>query len=575
MLLSSYFFFLLCIYREVDNYLKKQERMIKMELRFNDFITECKSILNNDIEWVYLYKSYIDKNESYKDDVFIMSAMIENVKEYRKQLLEKIDWGFSNDGFGKSTFYQYGGSDGEIKFSSGRLQKNFDIEFEYTVAVRYFKGEYSPEVEINPELIWYGNLLPTDKGYIDEETKEVKLIKQNNEIKIKRDYLKDYLAAKKKICVMAFDNRRFANAINDISLGHSCKNEENFAYHISISKDDFDEYKYYSSIIGKVFIEPYDNPLHDHYRYFFPEKEEYYEFIIGINKQSGEPIFNTCDENKLSNFFGANKGEPHFLTPVFFSKDVLDRYTNNPDQYNVTDDQITYLNIWNIPFTVNKNNTVSVWLGDLGRIPYKEQKYWSVFNIKPKGEINKDFTDRQLNNAWNDSIRVEKKMFQLILLINKATKSKYGEQMFKDLLEGDKQLESAFILPSNNSITQYQNFLIQLNKLTIERINVTLINKYWEQDEITDSNGKRFGSRILLSKFIEKMNFSNSREFNKILKLIGDCRNKLAGHSASIPQYNKLWERNEDKKISTKEDAEYLLNELNCNLEILISELEV
>lgn len=545
-----------------------------MDLRFNDFITECKNTLDSDIEWVYLYKSYIEKQESFKNDVFIMSAMIENEKEYKEQLLEKIDWGFLNDGFGKSTFYQYGNSNSNIEFSPGRLQKNFDIEFEYTVAIRYFKREYPPVVEINPELIWYGNLLSTDKGYIDEETNEVKLIKQNNEIKIKRDYLKDYLAAKKKICVIAFDNRRFVNDITNVSLDNYNKHEENFAYDICIGKDDFDEYKYYSSIIGKVLIEPYETPLHDHYRYFFPEKEEYHEFIIGINKKNGEPILNTCAEKKLSNFFGANKGEPHFLTPVFFSKDVLDRYSNNPDQYNVTDDHIAYLNIWSIPFTVNKDSTVSVWLGDLSRIPYKEQKYWSVFNIKPKGEVNKDFIDRQLNNVWNDSIRIEKKMFQLINQINKCTNSKYGEQMFKDLLEGDRQLESAFILPSNNSITQYQNFLLQLNKLTIERINVKLIDECLKQEELIDSNGNKYRSRILLNKLIEKEQFSNSKEFNEILKLISDCRNKLAGHSASIPQYNKLWKRDEDRKINTKEDAEYLLSELNRNLEILIIELE-
>lgn len=545
-----------------------------MDLGFDDFIDECKSMLNNDVEWIYLYRSNIEKNESYKDDVFIMSAMIDNEEKNKKQLLEKVDWGFSNDGFGKSTFYQYGGSDGEIVFFSGISQNNFDIEFEYMVAIRYFKGDYSPEVEINPELIWYGNLLPTDKGYIDEETKEIKLIKQNNEIKIKRDYLKDYLAAKKKVCVIAFDNRRFLNGIKDISLRHFSEHKENFSYYLNIDKDDFDEYEYYSSIIGKVLIEPYVNPLHDHYRYFFPEKEQYHEFIIGINKQNGEAIFNTCNEDKLSNFFGANIGEPHFLTPVFFSKDVLDRYTNNPDQYNVEDDHITYLNIWSIPFTVNKDDSVSVWLGDLGRIPYKEQKYWSVFNIKPKGKVNKKFIDRQLKNVWNDSIRIEKRTFELIYRINEDTRNKYGEQMFKDLLEGDKQLESAFILPSNNSIPPYQNFLIQLNKLTIERINVALINKYLEPEELINSDGKRFGSRILLSKFIEKMGFSNGIQFNNILKLISDCRNKLAGHSASIPQYNKLWQRSEDKKISIKEDAEFLLNELNSNLELLISELE-
>lgn len=544
-----------------------------MDLMFKDFIKDCSEIVNNEKKWIYLYKSDVNKDDKCKDDIFIMSAMIENKTSLKEKLKNIADWGFANDSFGKSTFYQYGNIDGDIEFSSGRLVRNRGIEFEYTVAIRHFNGDFKPAVEINPELIWYGNLIKTENEYIDEVTKEIKLKYEDNEVKIQRDYLKDYLAAKNKICMIAFDNRRFTNSQEDSTQDYVNVNKENLSYHLNIGADNFDDYKLYSSIIGKVFIEPYTTPLHEHYRYFFPDKEEYQEFIISVDETNGNPILNTCDENKLSNFFGGNIGEPHFLTPVFFSKDVLDRYTNNPEQYSVNDDSIMHLNIWSLPFTVNKNRTISVWLGDLGKIPYKEQVYWSVFNINPKGQMNEDFIDRQLNCVWNESIRIEKKMFELIDKVNKVVEEKYDGLLFNKLNEGDKQLRSAFILPSNNGITQFQNFLMQLNKLTVERINTKLIGKHVKKGKLLNSKGERLGSRIQLYEFTKQIGLSNSDELDTILKLITNCRNKLAGHSASIPQYNKLWLRKEDEKINTGEDAEYLLTQLNNNLEVIINEV--
>lgn len=49
------------------------------------------------------------------------------------------------------------------------------------------------------------------------------------------------------------------------------------------------------------------------------EENEYPEYIIGIDEY-GEPRSYTSNPAKLSNYFGANPGAPHYLTPVFSRK---------------------------------------------------------------------------------------------------------------------------------------------------------------------------------------------------------------------------------------------------------------
>lgn len=544
-----------------------------MDLRFKDFIAECEELANNQLEWINLFKHVIDEDEIKKDDVFIMASMINNNKESREGCLSKFDWGFSTDSFGKATFYQYGGKDGKIVFFAGNVYDDFGEEYEYLVASRYFEGDYPPVIEVNPELVWYGNLAKTSEGFIDSISNEIKIKITNNHVQIRRDYLKDYLAAKNKLCVIAFDNRRFVKTIDKVNKDYIQKKENNYNYSIAIQKDTFSEYDYYSSILGKCIIEPYKEPLHEAYRYFFPDSTEYVDFIIGLDENNGKEVTYTCNEDKLSNFFGKNQGAPQFLTPVFFTKDVMDRYTNNPAQYSVADDHIMYLNIWSLPYTINKNDKVTVWLGDLGRIPYKEQQYWRVFNIKPEGEVNDKFVQRQLYAQWTDSIGEEKTLFSQIEKINELTLNKFNELLFKELSDGDNQLKSAFIIPSNSSLTQYQNFLLQLNKLTIERLNTKLFSKTVDKDKLKNKEGKMYGSRIQFAIFLNEIGFSNAKDCDKHFKLINDCRNKLAGHSASIPQYNELWERNEDARIDSIKDSKYLLENLNKHLAILIDEI--
>jgi len=58
----------------------------------------------------------------------------------------------------------------------------------------------------------------------------------------------------------------------------------------------------------------------------YEEDDTHYpEFIIGTDGDGRDMLF-SCEHERLANYFGANPQAPHYLTPVYFRRSVL-----NPD----------------------------------------------------------------------------------------------------------------------------------------------------------------------------------------------------------------------------------------------------
>ncbi|MED4732070.1 hypothetical protein P9597_28870 [Aneurinibacillus migulanus] len=498
------------------------------------------------------------------DDIFLISALIENNQNTITNYLKEPTWGFSTDTFGHSTFYKQGD---EIYYVAGDIVD----DMEYIVTYRTF-NKYEPVIEINPKLIWYGNLLLRGNEYINADNDQPLIKVSKDSVLVERKYLRDFLAANKKVLAICFDNRRYYK--EEVRMKYNSDSYENSTYNISLvlNSVEYKENNAMSCLLGKTLLMSTSEPLHEHYKYFF-EKDEYEEFIIGVDDNE-EPILFTCNENELANYFGANPDAPHFLTPVYFKRNVLDRYTNNPNDYAVSDGNLSYLDRWSIPFTVNKESYVIVWLGDLGRIPYSEQKYWKVFNEKPEGEIEEKFFKRQILAEWTDAILPEKEIFHLIDNINQIMELKYGQKLFTDLGDADKKLKSAFSIPTNNSVTVFQNFLMQLNKITVERINTKLIKQNVPAEELKDESGNALGSRVQLNLFLEKLNIKAAERLDNSLKISYNSRNKLAGHKGSIKEYNKVWKRDAEFKPDFISDSKLLLTGINIALNNIIEELQ-
>jgi hypothetical protein len=68
--------------------------------------------------------------------------------------------------------------------------------------------------------------------------------------------------------------------------------------------------------------------------------------IATHNDVTGKPVRHTCDPDKLANYFGKNPEAPHYLTPVFFRAEVLEKYYADPGKYSVEDGSLRCGRLW-------------------------------------------------------------------------------------------------------------------------------------------------------------------------------------------------------------------------------------
>ena len=535
----------------MDTMIIKNEVTV-MEQLFGDYV-ELYSRINKN-EWITVFEE--NDKKDYNNDIFTFCAMLKGTDEQIKKYLSKYDWEFSTESFGKSTFNKYGND--EVEYISGEKKD----EFEYLIAIRHF-DKYPSIYEINHKLIWYGNLRHVGEEYKHPRTEEVMIRANAHRVEIRTSYLKDFLAANQSCLSIVFDHRRYFKEDELKSKKeYDVYSGENFYMCYTLSKiksysDLKTSYDYCSCVIGKAIVFPYNRPRHEDYRYFC-EEDKYETFVIGVDDETGEEISFECDESKLANNFGANSDNPHYLTKTFFDIKVLDKYKVDPQNYEIQDSEIFYLRDWSIPFCINDENKVVVWLGDLGRIPYKEQQYWKAFNEVPKGEMEEKFFARQILNTWTDASRPEINTIHLLEVANTYIIKQYGEPLFLKLSDADSEIYKSFVLPTNLSIPEYQQFLMKLCKLTAESINTKLLKKTMEKEY----DGSK-GSIAQMDDFLKFVNIDSEGLVYSAIKKAYDSRNKLAGHRASLKEYNKIWKRNTNYEVNTIEDAKSLLADLN------------
>ena len=79
----------------------------------------------------------------------------------------------------------------------------------------------------------------------------------------------------------------------------------------------------------------------------YDRERSYESFVIGVDLE-GKSITHSCDPATLANYFGANPGAPHFLTPVFFKRDVLTKYYSDSTRYLVEDSYLRRRGSWGL-----------------------------------------------------------------------------------------------------------------------------------------------------------------------------------------------------------------------------------
>lgn len=205
-------------------------------------------------------------------------------------------------------------------------------------------------------------------------------------------------------------------------------------------------------------------------------------FIVGLDK-NGKEIEASCDTNQLK--------------PVFFSKDVLNKYYSNP-VFNVEWNRLS-----NRYFSLKMDNNhylyVVVLLKDLASLPYKEQLHWKAHNISPSAEykLSSSFCNSMFYCNWNcgnetEDLLLKEKYDQF----NNSWYNKYKWYLFKPLSGHQADFYKSLHLPtSNNNVQEFCDQIETMALIFVDSVNVKILKSIVAYEE-----GDK--SIILLEKYL-------------------------------------------------------------------------
>ena len=370
------------------------------------------------------------------DDFFIYSFLIDN---------DRISTELSNNGFNQFKGYPSMeqtnfGEEGDIEYKYFRFGQE---EQEPLIYRRRFTSKEDYE-EVSQEFVHFFNLYydRTNGNYflIGEDGSEELIIKiTNGNWYIKTYRLKQYLAFKEKALVIGISNRRYFN--KELSSQNSPTNmkplsefsNESTNFHIWYQTYGGD-WSFFTEFLGKRIIKgmPIENTGINPYE----KPKEYEKFIIGIN-QDGNFISYSCNPELLANFFGKNPDAPLYFTRVYFSKDVLSKYYQNPKKYQVGDGFIQ-IGDYRLRADTNHPDFVMVYLSDLGRdLPFSEQQYWKSKNIAPEEGMSNVYFKRSIEGNWADPDAPEFIFINQYKELLTAWNKSFGWDLLKELNQED------------------------------------------------------------------------------------------------------------------------------------------
>ncbi len=180
----------------------------------------------------------------------------------------------------------------------------------------------------------------------------------NNEVRVKLPFLLDFLSAKGMHLLIFFEARRFSPLeLEELDLSAEAtqvrKRDLTYDLHVTDYRDPVLESKSFSRLLGKALV-PY--PERRLSKFTERKKEPYCEFIVGTDSK-GQSLRRSCNYSRLSH--------TDYLTPVFFRREVVQKYYDNPQRYSVGDGYVRCGSLWGLQIDNSNSKFVVVFLGDL------------------------------------------------------------------------------------------------------------------------------------------------------------------------------------------------------------------
>lgn len=490
--------------------------------------------------WIVVYQN----TKADSQDLFFYSALVPNSEV--DEVLDKIEFDFTYPYFGLPVTEL----DPESQNQAMYLRFGVSSGLEPLILVRDFHGVKPSNTEVSQEFIHFHNLyydIPKNryiKIYDDGREEEVIAI-SDNEIKVKLKHMKQFLAFKDMCLGIYFETTRFIDVnAEDIGLlkeGADLDQREGL-YHFGFwyrNERFFNNNKAFSRLLGKKVIagmRKEDTGICP-----FEEEMKYQEFIIGQDENGKDVVF-ICNPDKLANFFGKNPEAPQFVTPVFFSKDVLRKYYDDPDKFSVEDGYLRCGGLWGLRIDNHHDDYVIVLLGDLGYLSHDEQLYWRHFNIPPAGTFSETIFKRYFLAEFAEPETVDLVFASKFEQVQEKWNKKSGWNIFKPLNDGDEYHLTGLRVPLKNTQMEFDSQVLSLTKVIIDSLNEHELRKSVIEDV---SNLKGISK---LEKYLVANGNKGYEDHIKFLRNLQELRSTGSAHRKSDNYLKVAEEFGLDKK---------------------------
>ncbi|MEV5444066.1 hypothetical protein AB0N23_16240 [Streptomyces sp. NPDC052644] len=393
----------------------------------------------------------------------------------REHALATFSW--THGGVGRTDVEHYGD---EAVFNDGLTDTSARAEF-FVQLRGHQKPEVEPTLEFTPSFLWYFDAVPRPDGswyFFDEAGLDQELVRVHRDdtgvsVEVAALPLRRYLAVRERFLVVQYDKVTRLDSTPEPKIK-------------AIHRTEVSVFEFHSNhpgaiafvrLCGKHLVLPIDARAAD-LAYPYPSGQSYPEYIIDTDPATGQPVTFTCDPDKLSDHFN-DLGTPHYLTRVYFRREVLRRYTSEPSRYQVTASRLSCLSLWGISIGRNEEGLVEAYLGDLGRdLPSSERSHWLSFNVAPRGGIDQERRRRDILGQWNEG--TSDPLHQLAHArerFSTALSAVIGQPVYRAWDAADQIAFSGLHMPTSSEQSEADTQILTLAKGIIEYLDVKALRQ--------------------------------------------------------------------------------------------------
>ncbi|HQR14396.1 MAG TPA: hypothetical protein PLZ37_07530 [Nitrospira sp.] len=422
--------------------------------------------------------------------------------------------------------------EGKVEITYHRYGSHEHIE--PLVICRDFHGIRQSYQEVSEEFrhfhrLYYERKMEQYLKIDDSGNEQVVAIVEPQRVQIRLQEIRQFLAIKDMHLALMFDCRQHSmESLGDLNLQEVGTDHRDGLLVYSLTYGDFGGLtglRAFSRLLGKRLIPPFSKEKSGFWGFARDEPKKRIDFIIGID-EDGTEINHTSDPAHLSNYFGANPGAPHYLTPVHFRKQVLDKYYQ-ASKYSVEDGYLRCGGLWGMMIDNHHDDRVAVWLGDLGRdLPYEEQLHWRSYNIPPVGGVSQTFFKRQLLAQATDSDRPEHIFKSHYNELAEMCQHKLGWKLLLPLSPDDLHYFEGVRVPAGDEQKDFDDLTLALAKILVDSLNEKEFNQLIPLSHRADIKG----GIARLEKVLVLRDAQGYEEHMKFLRNLQNLRSSGSAH---------------------------------------------